>query len=284
MDFESLSPRDSLSQKKCNFNPMFGADDIDLKFQRRREWVFLLIAGIFLGSLAMLNILGVSRFIDLSSWVGISDSSSIRFSLAIGVLPYPITFLCTDIISEIYGRKRANMVVWIGLILNVWVLLVMWFGGWLEAPANLQTDGTLPLGVENGEATAPYGYAFYEIRKLTFGATVASMVAYLTAQFVDVHVFHYLKKKTKGKMLWLRNNLSTMTSQLIDSVAVILITHYYAHALPIPPGVDLTLAILSFILSSYLFKFFFALVDTIPVYFIVRKLRSYLNVEDELRY
>lgn len=253
-------------------------------YRRRREWVFLLIAGVFLGSLAMLNILGVSRFIDLSDWLGISDDSSIRFSVAIGVLPYPITFLCTDIISEIYGRKRANMVVWIGLILNLWVLLVLWFGGWLDAPANLQTDGTLPLELENGQASAPYGYAFYEIRKLTFGATVASMIAYLTAQFVDVHVFHWLKGRTKGKMLWLRNNVSTMTSQLIDSVAVILITHFYAQALPIPAGADVTVALISFIVSSYLFKFFFALLDTLPVYFIVRKLRSYLNIDDELSY
>jgi len=260
---------------------MFGGKGEEINYNYRREAVFLLIAGLFLGSLAMLNILGVSRFIDLSSIFGISDDSSIRFSIAIGVLPYPITFLCTDLISEIYGRRRANMVVWVGLILNVWVLLVLWFGGWLHAPSDLH-NGTLPLGIENGEPTAPYGYAFYEIRKLTFGATFASMIAYLTAQFVDVHVFHYLKKKTKGKMLWLRNNVSTMTSQLIDSVAVILITHYYAHALPIKDGANVTVALLSFIVSSYLFKFFFALLDTIPVYLSVKWLRKYLNVEDEL--
>jgi uncharacterized PurR-regulated membrane protein YhhQ (DUF165 family) len=263
---------------------MFEATDLDPIFRRRREWTFLLIAGIFLGSLAMLNILGVSRFIDLSSWFGISDNSSIRFSIAIGVLPYPITFLCTDIISEVYGRKRANMVVWIGLILNVWVLLVVWFGGWLEGPENLQPNGTLPVTVENGKAVVPDAYAFYSIRTLTIGATVASMIAYLTAQFVDVHVFHYLKKKTKGKKLWLRNNLSTMTSQLIDSVAVILITYFWSKGITIKPGVDPTVFLISLILSSYLFKFFFALVDTIPVYFIVRKLRSYLNIEDELSY
>jgi queuosine precursor transporter len=263
---------------------MFSQDNTDLVYQRRREWVFLLIAGIFLGSLAMLNILGVSRFINLSDFFGIDPESSIQFSIAIGVLPYPITFLCTDLISEVYGRKRANMVVWVGLILNVWVLLVMWFGGWLDAPENLKSDGTLPLEIQNGIPTAGYDFAFYEIRKLTFGATMASMIAYLTAQFVDVHVFHFLKKKTAGKKLWLRNNLSTMTSQLIDSVAVILITHYYAHALPIKDGSNITVALISFIVSSYLFKFFFALVDTIPVYFLVKKLRKFLNVEDELSY
>lgn len=251
---------------------------VDTQILKRREFVFLIVAGLFLGSLVMLNILGVSRFIDLSKYVGISNDSAIRFSIAVGVLPYPITFLCTDIISEIYGRRRANMVVWVGLLLNVWVLLILWFGGWLNAPENLLPDGTLPI--ENNQA--PYGFAFYEVRKLTFGATTASMIAYLTAQFVDVKVFHALKNKTEGKYLWLRNNVSTMTSQMIDSVAVILITYYYADALPIPEGATVAVALMSYIASSYIYKFVFALLDTIPMYIVVKKLRSYLQVEDEV--
>lgn len=253
-------------------------------FARRREWVFLLLVGIFLGSLTMLNILGVSRFIDLSRYIGLDGNSDIQFVVAVGVLPYPITFLCTDIISEIYGRKRANMVVWIGLILNLWVLFVLWFGGWLEAPSTLTSSGHLPLEVVNGKAIAPHGYAFYEIRTLTFGATIASMIAYITAQFVDVQIFHFLKEKTRGKRLWLRNNVSTMISQLIDSVAVILITHFYAHALPIDDDSNLWSVLGMFILSSYLFKFFFALVDTIPIYICVKYLRKYLHIGDELSY
>lgn len=258
------------------------SDSIDKKIAVRREWVFLILAGIFLGSLTMLNILGISRFVDLSSYIGISDDSDFRMIVAIGVLPYPITFLCTDFLSEIYGRKRANMVVWVGLILNVWVLLVMWSAGKLDAPQNLLSDGTLPLGMKNGEPNAPYGYAFYDIRKLTFGATFASMIAYLAAQFVDVQLFHYLKKITKGKKLWIRNNISTLTSQLVDTTAVILITHYYANALPIDENKALSNQLLMFILSGYLFKFIFALLDTIPFYFGVRFLRKYLKIEDEL--
>ena len=80
----------------------------------------------------------------------------------------------------------------------------------------------------------------------------------------------------------LRNNVSTLTSQLIDSIAVILITHYYANALPILPGANIPNALMMFIISSYLFKFFFALLDTIPIYFLVRYLRKYLKIEDEL--
>ena len=74
----------------------------------RRERVFLVLAGLFLASMTMLNILGVSRFIDLSFEL---FGLQIPMALAVGVLPYPITFLCTDFISEIYGQKRANLVV-----------------------------------------------------------------------------------------------------------------------------------------------------------------------------
>lgn len=255
---------------------------IDQKYHYRREWVFVLLVGLFLGSLTMLNILGVSRFIDLSSYIGISEDSEFRMMVAIGVLPYPITFLCTDFISEIYGRKRANLVVWVGLFLNLWVLLILWLGGEINAPANLTSEGTIPLTVVDGVAEAPYGYSFYEIRKLTFGATFASMIAYLSAQFIDVHVFHYFKKKTNGKKLWLRNNASTLTSQLVDTTAVILITHFYANALPIDASKDISTQLMMFILSGYLFKFIFGLIDTIPFYYGVRFLRKFLNLKDEL--
>lgn len=260
---------------------MFVAEE-NQYLQRRRETVFLILTGIFLGSLVMLNILGVSRFIDLSHYVGISSTSSITFSLAIGVLPYPITFLCTDFISEIYGRKRANRVVWVGLILNIWVLFVLWFGGWINAPDNLNELGKLPISVSDGVADVPHDYAFYAIRSLAFGATLASMIAYLTAQFCDVHIFHYLKRLTNGKMLWLRNNGSTLISQLVDSVAVILITHYMAKGLPIHEGKSLFIQLSSFILSAYIFKVVIALLDTIPFYFGTKALRKYLKIEDEV--
>jgi uncharacterized PurR-regulated membrane protein YhhQ (DUF165 family) len=256
---------------------------INTEIQRRREVVFLVLAGLFLGSLVMLNILGVSRFIDFSEFLGIPEGSKVTFSLAIGVLPYPITFLCTDFISEIYGRKRANRVVWVGLLLNFWVLLVIWFGGWLNAPENLNEFGRLPIDVVNNQAAIPHGYAFYEMRSLAFGATFASMIAYMTAQFIDVHIFHYLKQKTQGKRLWLRNNGSTLISQLVDSIAVIFITHYLADGLPIKEGDKVANQLFYFVLSAYLFKVVVALLDTIPFYIGTRFLRRYLHVENEVK-
>lgn len=250
--------------------------DDEVKYAKRQERVFLLLSGIFLGSLVMLNILGTSRFINLSDWLGLTGSE-LQFVIAVGVLPYPITFLCTDFISELYGRKRANFVVWIGFVLNLWVLAILWIGGELNPPQGLQESGLMGLTEEH---QIPAEYSFYYIRHLAFGATAASMIAYLTAQFIDVHVFHWLKKRTQGKKMWLRNNVSTLTSQLVDSVAVILITYWFTPALPIDAESAIIPQLVMLILSGYLFKFIVALLDTIPFYIGTKYLKKYLGVTE----
>lgn len=255
-----------------------GSDELpQLIVHRRREGVFLLLAGLFLGTLAMLNILGITRFIKLFE---LTDSTGelvtlggvpLVFAVAVGVLPYPLTFLCTDFISELYGRRRANLVVWIGLILNLWVVFILWIGGALpgfEATENgniLQDQaGRLPV--------------YYEVRNLAFGAVTASMIAYLIAQLVDVQVFHFWKRLTRGKHLWIRNNGSTLVSQLVDTTAVILITHYYAHALPVSEDHPVIGQLLVFIATGYVFKLVIALLDTIPFVYGSRYLARYLRL------
>ena len=219
---------------------------------KRRERVFLILAGIFLGTLAMLNILGISRFINLFTIV------ETTFSVAVGVLPYPITFICTDLICELYGKKRTQFVVWVGVLLNLWIVFILWLGGVLPG------------------SDAP---EFFYIRSLTFGAATASMIAYVTAQSTDVYMFHFWKRLTKGKHLWLRNNGSTLISQLVDTIAVILITHYLAGALPVEEGKPIISQLLIFIGSGYVFKLVVALLDTGPVYLAVHYLSNYLELD-----
>ena len=242
--------------------------DIDQKLINRREIVFIVLAGFFLGTLAMLNILGISRYIHFNIHI---FNLEIPVMLFVGILPYPITFLCTDFISELYGKHRANVVVWTGLLLNIWVLLILWLGGVLPPVPEMLPETGLPALDDSSRS-------FYHIRKLTFGATTASMLAYLTAQFVDVHVFHYVKKLTRGKHLWLRNNVSTLTSQLVDSVSVVLITFYYAQAIDIHAGRTVIQTLMIFILSSYIFKLLAALLDTIPFYIGVKFFSKYLQI------
>ena len=193
--------------------------------------------------------------------------------------------MCTDLISEFYGRRRANWVVTVGLILNLWVVGILWLGGIMPDVPVMDPQTGLPpvdrLSVnERGQLQDPDSFAFYRIRALTFGAVTASMLAYLAAQFCDVYLYHFWKKLTRGRHLWLRNNGSTMISQLVDTVAVILITHYLTAGLPPPPeGRSIFAHLMVFILTGYLFKFIVALLDTIPLYFAVGFLKRYLRFD-----
>ena len=234
-------------------------------FEERRFLVFLITSSIFIASMTMLNILGTSRFLDLSFvFLGIN----IPMVVAIGVLPYPITFLCTDFISELYGREKAVRVVWAGLIVNIWLAFIVWIGGVLPGftSSNLSEDSN---------------NAFMTIRTLSLGTIFASMIAYFFAQYSDVVTFHFFKKLTKGKYLWLRNNASTMTSQLIDTVFVILITHFLTRSIPLQEGKSEIAALFSLIGYAYIFKFIFALFDTPFFYIGVKYLRPYLGVKND---
>jgi len=95
-----------------------------------------------------------------------------------------------------------------------------------------------------------------------------------------VRLFHFWKKLTRGKHLWLRNNASTMVSQIVDTTAVILITHFYARALPVDPDADIWPQLFVFIASGYVFKLVVAAVDTGPLYLAVRYLRPYLGLKE----
>ena len=199
-----------------------------MTLQQHRDLAFLVLAGIFLGTMGMLNILGLTRFLQLGT-IG-----SWPIVVAVGALPYPITFLCTDLISELWGEQKASQLVWVGLLLNGRIVLILWLGGILP-----------------GLAGAPDA-TFFELRRLAFGAVGASMVAYLAAQFTDGRLCHFWKRFSGGKALWLRNNGSTLVSQLA-----------------------------SFIASGYLFKLVAALADTLPFYGLVAWLRRWLEVPGE---
>ncbi|MEM7216804.1 MAG: queuosine precursor transporter [Pseudomonadota bacterium] len=247
-----------------------GANDatngIDL--HERRERVFLVLAGFFLCAMTMLNILGITRFIQLGP-----------LSLAVGVLPYPLTFLCTDLISELYGRARANFLVWVGLGLNFFILAFMWLGNALPAGDAQAPWQALTLAQEistpSGATLSGQIELFTLIYACTSGAVFASMLAYIAAQFCDVQLFHFFKKLTRGKHLWLRNNFSTLISQMVDSFMVITVTFGAAYL-----AGDFTVgALFGLMVSNYGFKMVVALLDTIPFYYLTHKLRRYLQID-----
>ena len=216
---------------------------------RRYDLVFLLLAGFFVASLVLGNAL-VFKFIDIPlPFVGVA-------TISLGVIPYPVTFLCTDLLSELYGKKRADAVVVTGFLVSVYMLLVLQLGRAL--PVSHLQDETIQ---------AQFMAVFGQSARAIF----ASMVAYLLAQLVDVRLYHFWRRLTAGRHLWLRNNASTMLSQLIDTTAVVTILFYGIWTLPEIGGV---------ILASYGYKLLVAAADTPLMYLGASLLR---DVEAESR-
>ncbi|MAP70486.1 MAG: hypothetical protein CMG22_05340 [Candidatus Marinimicrobia bacterium] len=202
-----------------------------------KEKLFLFLSSIFLTSLVVGNIIGTTKFVNVFGLI-----------VPAGTLAYPFTFLATDLICELYGKKRAQVLVWVGFAMNFFMLGLMMLGHYLKDAS----------GVSGATSTFESVYGFM------IGNVIASMFAYLVAQSVDVKLFHFWKNLTKGKYLWVRNNLSTVVSQLVDTTAILSVL-YFANNLG---GNIRTIAdLVNLIIASYLFKFFIALFDT-PLFYI----------------
>lgn len=221
----------------------------------RHERIYLVLAAFFIGSLLIANLITFKLFsIPLPGELTIFGQDAVV--LAAGILPYPVTFLVTDLISELYGKKRADAVVWTGFWISLYILLILRIGAWVP-----------PVGTDvrtADEVQALYVGVFGQSSR----AIIASMIAYLVAQLIDVRVFHFWKRVTDGKHLWLRNNGSTMFSQLMDSVLVVTILFW---------GQLSGEMILQIIIASYIFKVLIAATDTPWMYLGVRLLRPHVG-------
>lgn len=218
--------------------------------------LYVLLGALFIAALVACNLI-FRKFFTWSPFAG----SEFTFEQSVGILPYPVTFLITDLISEIYGGKRANQVVFAGLFASLFVLLIITVAG--AAPSASWSP------VNDGEFDHVFGQ--------TAIAVGASMIAYLFAQFVDIRVFHFWKRLTGGKMLWVRNNFSTLTSQFIDTFTVIALLCL---------GGEIEWALFwTLVFNGFAFKALVALVDT-PLFYLTTWLvrrRFKLGLGQELK-
>ncbi|MFD0760731.1 queuosine precursor transporter [Lutibacter aestuarii] len=200
--------------------------------------IYLILGSMFIAALVASNLI----FQKFFYW---NPFGWFRFELSVGILPYPITFLITDIISEIYGKKKANQIVIAGIFASLFSMSIILIANYTPAIENS------PINNET----------FTKVFGLSPIAVLASMLAYLFAQFIDIRIFHFWKRKTKGKHLWLRNNFSTFSSQFIDTFTVVSLLCIFK---VLPWSLFPTLLI-----SGFLFKIIIALLDTPILYLIV---------------
>jgi uncharacterized integral membrane protein (TIGR00697 family) len=195
--------------------------------------IYLYLAAIFIAALVVCNLIA-NKFISI-------DLGFKTFVISAGVLPYPITFLITDLLSEIYGKKKTARIVWAGFAASIFVL-----GTLLLAQQFTAIKGS-PVDDES------FNLVFGNSWRVIF----ASMGAYLCAQLVDVRIYHFWKQKTHGKYLWLRNNFSTVLSQGVDTSLVVMVLF---------AGLRSNAEILQLIIDGWIFKMLCAFIDTPLLY------------------
>lgn len=222
--------------------------------------IYLYLGALFITSLVVSNLI-FQKFFYWNPFGEVTVFGASLFEVSVGILPYPITFLITDLISEVYGRKKANQIVTTGIFASFFSMGIILLAD--IAPA-------IEYSPVNDEL-------FTKVFALSPVAVLASMIAYLLAQYVDIAIYHFWKRVTKGKHLWLRNNFSTFLSQFIDTFTVVSLLCVFK-VLPWEMFFGL-------IVSGFLFKVLIAAIDTPFLYFFVYLLRKRfgLDVGEEIK-
>ena len=233
---------------------------MQLKDKLLAQRIYLLLGALFITSLVVSNLI----FQKFFYWYpfDIKVFGSPLFEISVGILPYPITFLITDLISEIYGKRRANDVVVAGIFASLFSVGIILVADYVPALDNSPLDDE----------------TFKFVFSKTLIAVGSSMFAYLFAQFIDIKIYHFWKNLTKGKHLWLRNNCSTWLSQFIDTFSIIGLLCFF-EVLPWSSFKGL-------LISGFLFKVLVAFFDTpflyLGVYLFRRRFKLKINEEIDL--
>jgi len=216
---------------------------LSVKDQLFAQKIYLILGALFVASLVASNLI----FQKFFYW---DFFGLYTFEISVGILPYPITFLITDIISEVYGKRKANQIVTIGIFSSLFSMLIVFVSGIVPATDWSPVSDTL----------------FNKVFGATAIAVLASMLAYLFAQYIDIQLFHFWKRLTKGKHLWLRNNFSTFLSQFVDTFTVLILLCSFGK-------IEWKL-FSSLLLSGFLFKVLIAALDTPLLYLAVYAFRN----------
>ncbi|RMZ50206.1 VUT family protein [Flavobacteriaceae bacterium PRS1] len=224
-----------------------------LKDKLAAQRIYLLLGSLFVTSLVVSNLIFQKFFYWYPFNIEIFGTK--LFEISVGILPYPITFLITDLISEIYGKKKANHVVVAGIFASFFSLIIIYISN--AVPATSWS----PVGDK----------IFSTVFGNTTIAVFASMIAYLLAQFIDIQIYHFWKRLTRGKHLWLRNNFSTFFSQFIDTLTILLLLCSF--------GIIEWSRFKGLLVAGFLFKVMIAVFDTPFLYLGVFLFRKRFNLK-----
>lgn len=231
--------------------------------------LFIFLGGFFIANAIIAEVIGVKIF-SLEETLGWTKSSfallgedGLSFDLTVGVLPWPIVFIMTDIINEYYGVRGVRFLSVLTAILIAFAFLVF-FLSIHTAPAGWWQVSQQANGVPDMQA------AYHQILGQGMNIILASLTAFLVGQLADATVFRRIKKLTGEKNIWMRATLSTLISQLVDTVVVSYIYLYFSMGFSFP-------RVTAIVLVGYTYKFTVAILCTPLIYLIHNLIEKYLG-------
>jgi len=211
-------------------------------FRSRKDTVYVILAGIFITNAVVAELIG-GKLIDVFG-----------VPMSIGILPWPIVFVSTDLINEYFGEKGVRKLSLITASLIAYTFLILYFA--------IKIPSTGISSVSTDQFKAVFGQSQWII--------VGSIVAFLVSQLIDVTLFHFVKKKTGDKMIWLRSTGSTVISQLFDSFIVLGIAFWAT-------GIMTTEQYLKSGITGYFVKLIIAILMTPMIYLGHSLIEKYLK-------
>ncbi len=214
-------------------------------FKSKKDLVYIILAGIFITNAIVAELTG-GKLIQIGPFI-----------MSIGILPWPIVFLTTDLINEHFGRDGVKKLSYITAGLIAYCILILFLG--VQIPS---IKGTAT--VTDDQFYAVFGQGLFIM--------VASIIAFLISQLIDVSIFWFLRNKTGKKMIWLRSTGSTIVSQLVDSFIVSGIAFWLT-------GKVTTAQYLNMSMTGYTFKLIIAIALTPLIYLGHYLIEKYLQEE-----
>jgi len=226
----------------------------------RREWLFIFLACFFVTNAVTAELIS-NKLIDIPIQFNLFGKQVGPFSTIIGVLPWPLVFLATDLINEFYGIKAVRRLSWITAIMIAYCFIVVILS--MAIPANTAISPNTSTDLE-------YNKVFGQSRWVIVG----SIVAFLFSQILDATIFHWIKNKTGNKYIWLRSTGSTVVSQLFDSFIVLYVGFVLPGTLPLASLWEIAP-------TNYVLKLIIAIALTPLIYLGHWGVRRYLGAHTE---
>jgi uncharacterized integral membrane protein (TIGR00697 family) len=214
----------------------------DLELHQRREGVFLFLASVFVTAVILLPVLGLDRGLDLSFTLG--GEWFLPLSVPLGALAFPVALFCADLSCELFGRRRASQLVLVGIVVQAAVVALLW---WIGALPQLETGA-------------------------------AYLARTLIALTINVQLFAWLRRRTRGRHLWTRNIVPTVFAQIGGAAAYALVASLVASETASQAIGGFEAALAGELSSGYVYALAAAIVDTIPLYLAVGALGLYLRI------